>query len=347
MNNLTLAQEWNGRLNRLFANERAAAAEFLSTLLEFDNQRLWEPLGYNGLFRYLHTELRMSKTLAFYRKAAVDLIRRCPAVLEPLRDGRLCMSALPEVARALEVSDWQSALPQFFGRSHREAQAVAATLRPMEHPPLRTFISRAKSVHALEPDNVFPANRADEASMRSDSLLLSSTLRTPVMLPGVGPSAEPPPAPLRQRDAQVPLTATLHRIHFTASEAFVRQLETTKDVLARRFPDGNLESLFGAGLELLLAQASKSRRTGVSQPVKRAVLQRDQRQCQWPLAQGGTCGDTRFLEFDHVTPKARGGDASPGNLRLLCRRHNVQAAREAFGEEWMAQFGQRKIAANG
>jgi hypothetical protein len=27
-----------------------------------------------------------------------------------------------------------------------------------------------------------------------------------------------------------------------------------------------------------------------------------------------------------------------GDLRILCRRHNLLAARQAFGDEWMARF---------
>jgi Holliday junction resolvasome RuvABC DNA-binding subunit len=41
------------------------------------------------------------------------------------------------------------------------------------------------------------------------------------------------------------------------------------------------------------------------------------------------------LEFDHVNPVARGGEATADNLRLRCRGHNQHAAERAFGTEFM------------
>ncbi|MFN0062199.1 MAG: HNH endonuclease, partial [Myxococcaceae bacterium] len=54
---------------------------------------------------------------------------------------------------------------------------------------------------------------------------------------------------------------------------------------------------------------------------------------------GGVCGEKRFLQIDHVVPKARGGDGETDNLRLLCARHNREAAKQAFGETWVSRFG--------
>jgi hypothetical protein len=34
-------------------------------------------------------------------------------------------------------------------------------------------------------------------------------------------------------------------------------------------------------------------------------------------------------------PFARGGDNSPGNLRLLCRKHNMHQAENTYGREFM------------
>jgi hypothetical protein len=76
------------RLAELLANERCAMADFLFALSEFDACRAWEKLGYPSLFDFLVRELGMSRGTAFYRKTAVELVRRYPEVLEALRDGR-------------------------------------------------------------------------------------------------------------------------------------------------------------------------------------------------------------------------------------------------------------------
>ena len=51
------------------------------------------------------------------------------------------------------------------------------------------------------------------------------------------------------------------------------------------------------------------------------------------------CEAIHRLEFDHVTPRAFGGQNTLGNLRLLCRAHNNLAAKDAMGKEFIeSQF---------
>jgi 5-methylcytosine-specific restriction endonuclease McrA len=71
--------------------------------------------------------------------------------------------------------------------------------------------------------------------------------------------------------------------------------------------------------------------------VKRAVWKRDGGRCQWPVS-GGVCGSTYQVEFDHRKARALGGGAAVEDIRLLCKSHNLESARETFGDEWMARF---------
>jgi 5-methylcytosine-specific restriction endonuclease McrA len=79
--------------------------------------------------------------------------------------------------------------------------------------------------------------------------------------------------------------------------------------------------------------------------VRRAVWERDQGCCSWPLDAGGRCGSTHRLELDHVIPWARDGEPKVENLRLLCGRHNRLAARQVFGNACVDRYagpGSRK-----
>jgi uncharacterized protein (DUF4415 family) len=69
--------------------------------------------------------------------------------------------------------------------------------------------------------------------------------------------------------------------------------------------------------------------------VKRQVVERDQGRCTYVGESGRRCDARERLEFDHIEPVARGGQASAGNIRLLCRAHNQLAAEEMFGAEFM------------
>ncbi|HXN55991.1 MAG TPA: HNH endonuclease, partial [Myxococcales bacterium] len=72
--------------------------------------------------------------------------------------------------------------------------------------------------------------------------------------------------------------------------------------------------------------------------VKRAVWKRDQGRCTWPMGDGAMCGETHRLEFDHDLEVALGGKPTIGNVRLLCKTHNLMKAEQRFGKTFMAKF---------
>jgi hypothetical protein len=79
-------------------------------------------------------------------------------------------------------------------------------------------------------------------------------------------------------------------------------------------------------------------REAIPAAVKRAVWERDQGRCSWPIDGGGVCGSTHRLELDHIVPWAEWGGETEGNLRVVCRAHNRLAARQAFGERVMGTY---------
>jgi hypothetical protein len=64
----------------------------------------------------------LSKGAAFYRKTAVMLIQRVPAVVEPLRDGRPCLTTIVELSKVLTPENRDEVLPRFFELSKSEAE---------------------------------------------------------------------------------------------------------------------------------------------------------------------------------------------------------------------------------
>jgi len=76
----------------------------------------------------------------------------------------------------------------------------------------------------------------------------------------------------------------------------------------------------------------------IPRSVRDKVYARDKGRCTFVSSGGRRCGSTWDLQIDHIIPFARGGDNSPGNLRLLCGKHNRLEAKRAFGEKHMEQF---------
>ena len=141
------------------------------------------------------------------------------------------------------------------------------------------------------------------------------------------------------------------------SRRFLARLEEARSALSHTHPGAGAEQILEAGLDLILA--AHARRKGmVAKPqkearpsgpnhipacVKREVWKRDQGRCQWPSAgrDGGICGSTLRVEFDHVVPRARDGPSSVEGVRLLCAFHNDLAARQDFGDRWMDRYSRR------
>src|SRR5512138_1956538 len=347
---MTSARESAARLADLFSRERSAMAEFLVALADFDRRRLWEQLGYAGLFPFLHRGLGMSKAAAFYRKTAAELIQRFPEIVEPLRDGRVCITAVPEIARVITPENRAEVLPRFFHCSRQEAKQVSAEIAPVEAPPMREVVT---VVRAAPEGTVHPVNSL---------IVTTASSATPVL------EAAPAPEQPRQRDTVEPLTRELSRFHVTVSRRFLEKLDKARDALSHSHPGASAEAILEAGLDLLLARDAKrkgivakprsaaplspgplprgagdgtgSRRIPAS--VKRAVWIRDQGRCQWPLESGGICGSTHRLQFDHVDPWACGGPATVENVRVACDVHNRFAARLVFGEEWVERCKRRE-----
>ncbi len=75
-----------------------------------------------------------------------------------------------------------------------------------------------------------------------------------------------------------------------------------------------LEGALRIAKRLVLAPGQRDSRS-IPQEVKAEVWQRDGGRCV-------ECGDSHYLEFDHVIPLSRGGATSAANLQILCRGCN-------------------------
>jgi 5-methylcytosine-specific restriction endonuclease McrA len=344
---ITTAREQTVRLADLLRREHCAMAELLVALADFDRRRLWEEMGHSSLFYFLHRELGLPKGPAFYRKTAAELIQRYPEIVEPLRDGRLCLTSVVELSKVITPENRAEVLPRFFHLSKLEAKAITAALQPEDAPPLREVVTVVRA-HAAAPSATLALPVAGPTPCAPPLVLPEEPARANAGVPDV--SCAPPPA---SRPVGIePLTADLRRLHLTVSRRLLDKLEAARAVLSHSHPGAGMDEILEAGLDLLLERAAKRKglvrkpRTATRQPasdaipasVKREVWKRAGGCCEWPVEGGGVCGSTLRLEFDHVRPRALGGPSTFENIRLHCRAHNQLAARRVFGEKWMGQF---------
>jgi hypothetical protein len=157
------------------------------------------------------------------------------------------------------------------------------------------------------------------------------------------------------------------------SRRLVEKLAAARDALSHSHPDASDDEILELGLDLIVKRHRKRRGIG-AKPRKqradadsgstaaatpppppaprrsrhapahvwRAVWERDQGRCVWPLEGGGVCGSTHRLELDHIDGFALGGATTAERCRLLCRAHQDVHARALYGDDLMNRFTRPK-----
>lgn len=114
------------------------------------------------------------------------------------------------------------------------------------------------------------------------------------------------------------------------SEETAALLEEALDLMMHENPERDCDRTLARALRLLVADKKKPRGR-VPAKAERAVT--GERRCAFVGEGGHECGETRFLELDHIEPRAGGGSDEPENLRWLCASHNKFEAERKLGAQ--------------
>jgi hypothetical protein len=163
----------------------------------------------------------------------------------------------------------------------------------------------------------------------------------PVAVPTAGPAAPLKPPLVR------PLAPERYEVRFTADAETHRLLREAQDLMSHALPTGDLAAVFHRALTVLVADLKQRKFGATSRPrngrapnadsrtpaasVRREVADRDAGRCRFVSREGHKCEETRFLQFHHVVPYARGGRATADNIQLRCRAHNGHEVDLFFG----------------
>ena len=120
------ARDWSLRIAALARREHCALVNLLLALAEFDRLAVYRQLGFPSLFDYLSREVGLSRGSAYYRQIGARLLQNFPEVAEPLRDGRLCISNIVQLAKVMTEENRATVMPRFFHLSKQEAKQVVA-----------------------------------------------------------------------------------------------------------------------------------------------------------------------------------------------------------------------------
>ena len=110
--------------------ERAATAELITLLAEFDRRQLYLADGHSSLFVFCTDVLHMSEASAYHRIHAARAARKWPVVLEHLRAGFVTLGALGILAPHLTDANREALLAEARHKSKRDVERIVARIRP-------------------------------------------------------------------------------------------------------------------------------------------------------------------------------------------------------------------------
>jgi 5-methylcytosine-specific restriction endonuclease McrA len=138
------------------------------------------------------------------------------------------------------------------------------------------------------------------------------------------------------------LLSSKHHRHLEFEELFSILMD---EYIERHSPEGRIRRKSGRKQRKAENGTSNGKKKEVPEvsryiplKVRDEVYARDHGRCAYVSAEGRRCGSTHDLQIDHIVPFARGGDSSPGNLRLLCGKHNRLEAERVYGKKHMEKY---------
>jgi hypothetical protein len=307
------------RLETRMVGERAHLVETLAIIGELYDRKASLPKGYSSLFVYCTQALGYCERTAYRRIAAAKLSRCYPAILERLASGKLHLTAVVMLRDHLTTENHEVLLARAEGAPLDQLKRMVAALSPVGTPPpertrVIAVVDKSRLFGGLEEAVNAPSSGISEGRSELDLSARAVSFRT--------------------------------EHQFTLGDAAEAKLTRARELLAHKFPMGELESIFETALDSLLDAVDPSRRAArpdaaprgideqtrrIPEWVKRKARERDEDRCAFVSSDGHRCGEKRFLQFDHIVPWSLGGRSDdPDNIRQLCAAHNRWAWRHAF-----------------
>ena len=325
-------------LNAFVARERTATAAVLAHIAEVDARRLYLPAGFPSMFAYCVEKLRFSEDAAYKRIQAGRTARQFPAIFTALAEGRLHLAGLGLLAPHLTPENADELLAAATHKTKSDIELLLAQRFPRAE--LLALVQAIPASPPMRSEQLAPGQVEADAPGRIGA--------TPGQL---APGQVEAPVP---RPRLTPLSAERYALQVTIGQETHEKLRYVQALLSHRLPSGDLAQVLDLALDALMGQLEKRKFAATETPrppsgrpsasarhipaeVKRAVWERDQGQCTFVTERGERCRSRKFLEYDHVDPVARNGQATVARMRLRCRGHNQFEAERTFGAGFMSE----------
>jgi len=335
------------QFSKLILVERKATAWVIVHLIEIEKRKLHVREGFPSLFQFCLEKFNFSEGGIYKRIQAARVVRNHPQVLTLLREGKINLSTVKLISAYLTHENESSILKNVEFKSNKDTEKVLARMFPQEDEFKDTIRKLPVPRMGQNGHGTFPPESALGTPLGSNEGIKNNQI-----------TRRAASNALKNRADQIikPISASRYKIEFSVDEAFSKKLQRAKEVLSHKYPQGSLEDIFEAALDVLLSKkdmnrspkknaismknvrknisAASQQTRYISLSTRRIVFKRDQGKCTYISPEGKRCHSKRFIEIDHVRPFALGGKGSAQNLRLLCRTHNQFRSMKTFSKSF-------------
>ncbi len=346
------------RLAELVGQSRRVEADLVALIAEVDERRLYARKAAPSMFAYGTDALHLSESEAYLRISVARASREYPQLLDMLADGRLHLSSIAVLAPHLTAGNAQSLLARATHKTKRRIEELVADLAPRP--------DVAASIRRLPMPAIGEISRESVPRMAAALGQESPGVVQQLAPPGNGEPCLLPPAtgavdsrpgtkPAHtERTVVEPLGDARYKVQFTAGAELRRKLERLQALM----PGVDLAAAVDVAVTEMLerieskrfgkmrAPKARARHANGEPPagaryipaaVRRAVFERDGHRCRFVDGDGTRCRERDRLEFHHRHPFGHGGGHDIGNIRLMCRTHNMLLAEADYGGKTLAK----------
>jgi 5-methylcytosine-specific restriction endonuclease McrA len=334
-------------------SESRSTAVVLSRIGEVDARELYLQEGYPSMYQFLVHDLNYSEGAAYKRLYAARAARKFPLLYMAVAEGKLHLSGVVLLSRYLTEANVGDLVYAASHKTKAEIEQLIAERFPRRDLPERLQVISPPPawLAELSPGKVDANSSPCPAPSAELSLGKVEAVSAPCMAPCPAPAVQLSPgtvAPPTPPSRLTPLAPQRYGFQFTGDQETRELYEDVRGLLSHQVPSGEMAQVFKRALQLAKAELMKRKyavtdRPGrsrgsarnISAETRREVHQRDEGRCAFVSESGKRCESRHRVEFDHDVPRARGGESTPENLRLLCRAHNQHKAERELGAEFM------------
>ena len=304
----------------LVKEERRITREILDHINEVGRRRLYADLGFSSIFDWLVNDLGYSESAAYRRMQAARILQAVPEAAGKLESGELALTVLSKVqtliradekrtGEKLSAQEKSEILAKVESCSGREADYRLASYFPDTSPPKEKV--RAVSEDKISVQVTFTREQFEKLKRIQE--LLSHTH----------------------------IEASNAELLDAAMDVFLEKKDPLKKFVKPRMSRGDTAAEVGPRSGAAVKPSTRSA-SAVKPSTRNAVLRKSAGQCEYrdPKTER-RCESRHLLEIDHIQPRALGGTNEPGNLRAVCRAHNLLMAEQTIGREKIESFRQR------